>query len=59
VLLAVAAALVVSAVFLGMSQSSPGCAIPVGGRGPLAVQAHTHGCRAMPQIRSMGAGHGP
>jgi hypothetical protein len=58
-LLALAAALVVSAVFLGMSQSSTGCAVPVVGRGPLTAQFPAHGCPAMPQVRSMGAGHGP
>jgi hypothetical protein len=59
VLLALAAVLVVSAVFLGMSQSSAGCTVPVVGRGPLTMQARPHSCPPMPQVRSLGEGHGP
>jgi len=58
-LLALAAGLVVSAVFLGMSQSTTGCAVPIVGRGPLTAQFRAHSCPATQHVRSMGAGHGP
>ena len=54
-LLSMAVALVVSAVFLGMSQSRLGCtSMPF--RAP-AIQPHTRTCPVVPQAK--GYGHGP
>jgi hypothetical protein len=55
-LISMAVALVVSAVFLGMSQSRLGCA-PMPFRAPITQQAHTRTCPAVPQAK--GFGHGP
>jgi hypothetical protein len=57
VLLTLAAALVVSAVFLGMSQSRAGCTSPIMLRGPLIGAAHTRSCPTVPEAK--GYGHGP
>ena len=57
VLLTLAAALVISAVFLGVSQSRAGCRGPVVIHGPLTESTHTQNCRAAPQAK--GDGHGP
>jgi hypothetical protein len=57
VLLTLAAALVVSAVFLGMSQSRTGCRSPVMLRGPLIGATHTRSCPVVPEAK--GFGHGP
>jgi hypothetical protein len=55
-LLSIAVALVISAVFLGMSQSRLGCTtMPL--RAPAIQQAHTRTCPAAPQAK--GFGHGP
>jgi hypothetical protein len=58
VLLALAAAMVVSAVFVGMSQSRGGCNAPIMLRGPLIGAAHARHCPAAPQA-TKGYGHGP
>src|SRR6266700_2970260 len=57
VLLTLAAALVVSGVFLGMSQSPAGCTSPIMLRGPLIGVAHTRSCPTVPEAK--GYGHGP
>jgi hypothetical protein len=58
VLLALASALVVSAVFLGMSQSGAGCAAPFVVRGPMAQSgSHVRNCSPVPPAK--GFGHGP
>ncbi len=57
VLLTLAAALVVSGVFLGMSQSRAGCTSPVMLRGPLIGVTHTRSCPTVPEAK--GYGHGP
>jgi hypothetical protein len=58
VLLAVASALVVSAVFLGMSQSGAGCAAPFVVRGPV-TQSGSHVRNCSPVQPGKGFGHGP
>ena len=57
VLLTLAAALVVSAVFLGMSQSRAGCTSPIMLRGPLIGTTHSRSCPTVPVAN--GYGHGP
>lgn len=57
VLLTLAAALVVSAVFVGMSQSPGGCNAPIMLRGPLIGTTHVRNCPAVPEAK--GYGHGP
>ena len=57
VLLTLAAALVVSAVFVGMSQSQSGCNAPIMLRGPLIGTSHVRNCPAVPEAK--GYGHGP
>lgn len=57
VLLTLAAALVVSGVMAGMSQSRGGCNAPIMLRGPLIGTAHVRHCPAAPQAK--GYGHGP
>ena len=57
VLLALAAGLVVSAVFVGMSQSQGGCNTPIMLRGPLIGTTHVRNCPAVPEAK--GYGHGP
>ncbi len=57
VLLTLAAALVVSAVFVGMSQSTRGCDAPIMLRGPLIGTTHVRNCPATPEAK--GYGHGP
>lgn len=56
VLLTLAAALVVAAVFAVMSQSPRSCNAPIMLRGPLiGVTAHTQSCRAAPEAKSIGS----
>ncbi len=57
VLLTLAAALVVSAVFVGMSQSPGSCNAPIMLRGPLIGTSHVRNCPAVPEAK--GYGHGP
>jgi hypothetical protein len=57
VLLTLAAGLVVSAVFIGMSQSQGGCNTPIMLRGPLIGTSHVRNCPAVPVAK--GYGHGP
>ena len=57
VLLTLAAALVVSAVFVGMSQSQGGCNAPIMLRGPLIGTTHVRNCPSVPEAK--GYGHGP
>ncbi|SRR6266516_6097226 len=57
VLLTLAAALVVSGIFLGMSQSRAGCTSPIMLRGPLIGAAHSRSCPTVPEAK--GYGHGP
>jgi hypothetical protein len=57
VLLTLAAAMVVSAVFVGMSQSQRGCNAPIMLRGPLIGTTHVRNCPAVPEAK--GYGHGP
>lgn len=58
VLLALASALVVSAVFLGMSRSGAGCAAPFVVRGPVTQSGtHVRSCQPVPPAK--GFGHGP
>jgi hypothetical protein len=57
VLLTLAAGLVVSAVFIGMSQSQGGCNTPIMLRGPLIGMSHVRNCPAVPEAK--GYGHGP
>jgi hypothetical protein len=57
VLIALAAGLVVSAVFVGMSQSRGGCNTPIMLRGPLIGTTHVRHCPATPEAK--GYGHGP
>ncbi len=57
VLLTLAAGLVVSAVFVGMSQSQGGCNTPIMLRGPLIGTTHVRNCPAVPEAK--GYGHGP
>ena len=57
VLLTLAAGLVVSAVFVGMSQSQGGCNTPIMLRGPLIGTTHVRNCPATPEAK--GYGHGP
>ena len=57
VLLTLAAGLVVSAVFVGMSQSQGGCNAPIMLRGPLIGTTHVRNCPAVPEAK--GYGHGP
>jgi hypothetical protein len=57
VLLTLAAGLVVSAVFVGMSQSQGGCNTPIMLRGPLIGTTHVRNCPAAPEAK--GYGHGP
>jgi len=57
VLLTLAAGLVVSAVFVGMSQSRGGCNTPIMLRGPLIGTTHVRDCPAVPEAK--GYGHGP
>ncbi len=57
VLLTLAAGLVVSAVFVGMSQSRGGCNTPIMLRGPLIGASHVRNCPATPEAK--GYGHGP
>ena len=56
-LIAIAAGLVVSAVFVGMSQSQGGCNTPIMLRGPLIGMSHVRHCPAAPE--ATGYGHGP
>jgi hypothetical protein len=56
-LVTLAAALVVSAVFVGMSQSRGGCSTPIMLRGPLIGTSHVRNCPAVPEAK--GYGHGP
>ena len=56
-LIAIAAGLVVSAVFVGMSQSLGGCNTPIMLRGPLIGMSHVRHCPAAPEAK--GYGHGP
>jgi hypothetical protein len=56
-LIAIAAGLVVSAVFVGMSQSQGGCNTPIMLRGPLIGMSHVRHCPAAPEAK--GYGHGP
>lgn len=49
VLLTLAAALVVSTVFVGISQSPPGCSAPIMLRGPLIGVSHVRNCPARPK----------
>jgi hypothetical protein len=57
VMLTLAAAMVVSAVFLGMSQSRGGCNVPIMARGPLIGTTQLRHCPITPQAK--GYGHGP
>lgn len=57
VLLTLAAGLVVSAVFVGMSQSQGSCNAPIMLRGPLIGTSHVRNCPAVPEAK--GYGHGP
>jgi len=57
VLVTLAAGLVVSAVFVGMSQSRGGCNTPIMLRGPLIGVSHVRNCPATPEAK--GYGHGP
>jgi hypothetical protein len=57
VLLTLAAALVVSGVLVGMSQSRGGCHGPIMLRGPLIGTTHVRHCPAAPEAK--GYGHGP
>ncbi len=57
VLVTLAAGLVVSAVFVGMSQSRGGCNTPIMLRGPLIGTSHVRNCPAVPEAK--GYGHGP
>jgi hypothetical protein len=57
VLLALAAGLVVAAVFVGMGQSQGGCNTPIMLRGPLIGMSHVRNCPAAPEAK--GYGHGP
>ena len=56
-LIAIAAGLVVSAVFVGMSQSQGGCNTPIMLRGPLIGVSHVRHCPATPEAK--GYGHVP
>ena len=57
VLLTLAASLVVSAVFVGMTQSRGSCNTPIMLRGPLIGVNHARHCPAVPEAK--GYGHGP
>jgi hypothetical protein len=57
VLVMLAAALVVSGVFLGMSQSRVRCGPPIMLRGPLIGSTHVPNCPMVPQAN--GYGHAP
>ena len=57
VLFTLAAALVISAVFLGMSQSGRPCRAPIVIRGPLTESTHVRNCPAAAAAK--GLGHGP
>ena len=57
VLLTLTAAMVVSAVFVGMSRSPSGCNTPIMIRGSLIGMSHVRHCPAAPQAK--GYGHGP
>jgi hypothetical protein len=57
VIVSLAAAMVVAAVFVGMSQSRGGCNTPIMMRGPLIGMTHVWKCPATPQAK--GFGHGP
>ena len=57
VLIALAAGLVVSAVFVGTSQSRGGCNTPIMLRGPLIGMTQVRHCPATPEAK--GYGHGP
>jgi len=57
VLVTLAAGLVVSAVFVGMSQSPGGCNTPIMLRGPLIGTSHVRDCPVSPEAK--GYGHGP
>jgi hypothetical protein len=57
VFLTLAAGLVVSAVFVGMSQSPGSCNTPIMLRGPLIGMSHVRHCPAAPEAK--GYGHGP
>jgi len=54
VLIPVAAALVVTAVVLGMNQSRLPCSSPVVVRGPLTEQTHARTCPTVPEARILG-----
>ena len=57
--LTLAIALIVSAVFIGTSQPSPGCRPPLEPHGSLIGLSHAGaGCDA-PSAKTMGMGHGP
>jgi len=56
--LSLAVALVVSAVFLGMTQSPANCRTPLVPRSALTGPTHVQSCQA-PNARTMGMGHGP
>ena len=57
VLLTLATALVLSAVFLGMSQSRTPCRAPIVIHGPLTESTHVRNCPTTPEAK--GFGHGP
>jgi hypothetical protein len=57
VLIALAAGLVLSAVFVGMSQSREDCNTPIMLRGPLIGVSHVRHCPATPEAK--GYGHVP
>jgi len=57
VFLTLAAALVISAVFLGMSQSRTPCRAPIVIRGPLTESTHVRNCPTVSEAK--GFGHGP
>jgi hypothetical protein len=60
VLLTLAAGMVVSAVFVGMSQSRGNCNTPIMLRGPLIGAVQTHEVRRCPAAPvAKGYGHGP
>jgi hypothetical protein len=57
--LSLAIALIVSAVFIGMRQSSAGCRTPLMAHGSLVGLSHTGAGCAAPSTKTMGMGHGP
>jgi hypothetical protein len=57
--LSLAVALIVSAVFLGMSQSPANCRTPLTAHGSLVGLSHAGAACNAPDSKTMGMGHGP